>query len=137
MARDLDPAWKALSDPHRRRILDLLRDGPKTTSDLVRPFEISRFAVMKHLRVLEQSGLVVVERRGRERFNHLNPVPIQEIYERWMTPYAAMWAMDLMDLKRTVERREALRKARKDDERAEARARVRDPHRRSDRRRLG
>jgi DNA-binding transcriptional ArsR family regulator len=137
MARDLDPVWKALSDPHRRRILDLLRDGPKTTGDLVRPFEISRFAVMKHLRVLEQSGLVVVERRGRERFNHLNPVPLQAIYERWMTPYAAMWAMDLMDLKRTVERREALGKARKDDERTEAHARVRDPHRRTDRRGLG
>src|SRR5262249_7949108 len=137
MPRDLDPVWKALADPHRRRILDLLRDRPKTTGHLVRPFEISRFAVMKHLRVLEQSGLVVVERRGRERFNHLNPVPLQAIYERWMTPYAAMWAMDLMDLKRTVERREALRKERKHDERSEAHARVRDPHRRTDRRGLG
>jgi DNA-binding transcriptional ArsR family regulator len=137
MARDLDPVWKALADPHRRRILDLLRDGPKTTGDLVRPFDLSRFAVMKHLRVLEQSGLVVVERRGRERWNHLNPVPIQAIYERWMTPYAALWAMDLMDLKRTVERRLSRRKARKDDERPEAGARVRDPHRGEGRGRLG
>jgi len=128
MARDLDPVWKALADPRRRSILDRLRDGPKTTGELVRPFDLSRFAVMKHLRVLERAGLVVVRRRGRERWNYLNPVPIQTIYERWITPYAALWAMDLLELKRTVEGRRAKRKARKDDDRPQAGARVRDPH---------
>jgi DNA-binding transcriptional ArsR family regulator len=114
MARDLDPVWKALSDPSRRRILDLLRDGPRTTRDLSGSFDSSRFAVMKHLRVLERARLVSVRRRGRERWNYLNPIPIQTIYERWMTPYAAMWAGELLDLKRTVERRDEKRKARKD-----------------------
>ncbi len=130
MRRDLDPVWKALADPSRRAILDRLRDGPRTTGELVRPFDLSRFAVMKHLCVLERAGLVVVQRRGRERWNYLNPVPIQAIYERWITPYAALWAMDLLDLKRTVERRRARKKARKDEdgERPEAAARVRDPH---------
>ena len=129
MARDLDPVWRALADPSRRAILDRLRDGPKTTTELARPFDTSRFAVMKHLRVLEGAGLVVMRRRGRERWNYLNPVPIQAIYERWITPYAALWAMDLLDLKRTVERGEARRKARKDGERRpEAGARPRDPH---------
>lgn len=124
MARDLDPVWKALSDPSRRRVLDLLRDGPRTTWNLCGSFESSRFAVMKHLRVLEQAGLVTVRRRGRERWNYLNPIPIQTIYERWITPYAALWAGELLDLKRTVERREEKRKARKDDARGEAGTRV-------------
>jgi DNA-binding transcriptional ArsR family regulator len=83
---------------------------------------------MKHLRVLEGAGLIVVRRRGRERWNYLNPVPIQAIYERWITPFAALWAMDLLDLKRTVERRDARRKARKDGERSETGTRSRDPH---------
>ncbi|HEX2341337.1 MAG TPA: metalloregulator ArsR/SmtB family transcription factor [Vicinamibacterales bacterium] len=124
MARDLDPIWKALADPSRRRILDLLRDGPRTTWDLCASFESSRFAVMKHLRVLEHARLILVRRRGRERWNYLNPIPIQSIYERWLTPYAALWAGELLDLKRTVERREDKQKARKDDARAEARTRL-------------
>ena len=123
MARDLDPIWKALADPSRRRILDLLRDGPRTTWDLSASFASSRFAVMKHLRVLEHARLIIVRRRGRERWNYLNPIPIQAIYERWLTPYAALWAGELLDLKRTVERREEKQKARRDDARAEARTR--------------
>jgi DNA-binding transcriptional ArsR family regulator len=124
MARDLDPIWKALADPSRRRILDLLRDGPRTTWDLCASFESSRFAVMKHLRVLEHARLILVRRRGRERWNYLNPIPIQTIYERWLTPYAALWAGELLDLKHTVERREDRQKARRDDARAEARTRL-------------
>jgi DNA-binding transcriptional ArsR family regulator len=124
MARDLDPIWKALADPSRRRILDLLRDGPRTTWDLCASFESSRFAVMKHLRVLEHARLILVRRRGRERWNYLNPIPIQAIYERWLTPYAALWAGELLDLKHTVERREDKQKARRDDARAEARTRL-------------
>jgi DNA-binding transcriptional ArsR family regulator len=124
MARDLDPIWKALADPSRRRILDLLRDGPRTTWDLCASFESSRFAVMKHLRVLEHARLILVRRRGRERWNYLNPIPIQTIYERWLTPYAALWAGELLDLKHTVERREDKQKARRDDARTEARTRL-------------
>ncbi len=68
--------WSAFADSSRRRMLDLLRAGPMTTNDLCTHFEFTRFAVMKHLKILEQGGLVLVERRGRERLNHLNPVPI-------------------------------------------------------------
>lgn len=100
---DLDTVWKALADPSRRTLLDRLRDGPRTTGALCAAFRSSRFAVMKHLGVLEQAGLVIVRRRGRERWNYLNPMPIQQIYERWITPYAGMWASDLLDLKRTIE----------------------------------
>ena len=94
---DLDPIWKALADPSRRRILDLLRDGPRTTWDLCASFESSRFAVMKHLRVLEHARLILVRRRGRERWN-TSIRSIQSIYERWLTPYAALWAGELLDL---------------------------------------
>jgi DNA-binding transcriptional ArsR family regulator len=124
MTRDLDPVWKALADPSRRRILDLLRDGPRTTCDLCASFESTRFAVMKHLRVLEQAGLVSVRRTGRERWNYLNPIPIQTIYERWLTPYAALWAGELLDLKRSVELKDEKRKGRRDDARPEAGTRV-------------
>ncbi len=103
--RDSGVAWKALADPIRRRILDLLRERPRTTGELAEAFEVTRFAVMKHLGVLEQAGLVVVRRRGRERWNHLNPVPIQRIAERWIRPYEAAFATALVGLKRHVEQR--------------------------------
>lgn len=109
----LDNVWKALADPCRRRLLDLLRQRPKTTGELCEDFNTSRFAVMKHLRVLEEAGLVVVRREGRQRWNYLNPVPIQAIYERWITPYAGLWANELLDLKHTVERDEEVRKGKK------------------------
>lgn len=95
--------WKALADSSRRRILDLLRRGPRTTGDLASAFETSRFAVMKHLAVLEEAGLVLVRRRGRERWNHLNAVPLREAYQRWMQPYAEDAAAALLRLKETVE----------------------------------
>lgn len=100
-----DVVWKALADPTRRRILDLLRERPRTTGELDEAFEVTRFAVMKHLGVLEQAGLVVVRRRGRERWNHLNPVPIQQIAERWIRPYEAVFATSLLGLKRHVEQK--------------------------------
>ncbi|MHB8575275.1 MAG: metalloregulator ArsR/SmtB family transcription factor [Dehalococcoidia bacterium] len=103
---DLTPVWKALADPIRRRLLDLLRDGPKTTGDLCDRFECTRFAIMKHLDVLEAAGLVLVRRRGRERWNYLNAVPVQRIYERWISPYEAHWASSLLRLKRGVEKME-------------------------------
>jgi len=98
-----DLAWKALADPTRRRILDLLRERPRTTGELDEAFETTRFAVMKHLKVLVAAGLVVVERRGRERVNHLNPVPIQRIYRRWIRPFEAERADSLLRLKRRLE----------------------------------
>ena len=103
--RELETVWKALADPTRRRILDALRGEPRTTSQLCLPFELSRFAVMKHLSILEKAGLVVVRRMGRQRWNHLNAVPIQQIYERWVRPYEASWAESLLGLREQIEKR--------------------------------
>jgi len=100
---DRGDVWRALADPTRRRLLDLLRDRPRTTGDLCRRFPVSRFAVMKHLGILERAGLVIIERRGRERWNYLNAVPIRQIYERWISGYAGAWASSLLRLKRRVE----------------------------------
>lgn len=99
--------FKALADPTRRAILDGLKDGPRTTGDLAARFEQSRFGVMKHLGVLEDAGLITVERRGRERLNHLNAVPLHEIVERWLGPYQQLWASSLLALRRHVESDEA------------------------------
>jgi DNA-binding transcriptional ArsR family regulator/uncharacterized protein YndB with AHSA1/START domain len=103
---DLAQVWKALSDPSRRRILDLLRESPRTTGELCDFFSVSRFAIMKHLTILEEAELVLVRRHGRERWNHLNVVPLQQIYERWLRPYEAQWATSLLQLKRKVEQTE-------------------------------
>ena len=104
MNDDLEAVWKALADPTRRKILDLLRDRPRTTNGVAAAFLVSRFAIMKHLRILERSGLVLVVRRGRERWNHLNAVPLRRIYERWISGYAGHWSGSLLRLKRHVER---------------------------------
>lgn len=100
---DLEPVWKALADPTRRRILDLLRDGPRTTGDLCDHFSTSRFAVMKHLGVLESAGLVLVRRKGRERWNYLNAAPVQAIADRWIERYAGHWARSVLDLRQVAE----------------------------------
>ena len=96
--------WKALADPSRRRMLDLLRQQAMTTGSLVEHFEMSRYGVMKHLEVLAEAGLVLVRRQGRERWNHLNAVPIQRIYRRWIEPFAAEPADGLLKLKALAER---------------------------------
>ena len=103
MKDELELVFKALADGTRRRILDLLSEKPRTTGQLCAVFPVSRYAVMKHLSVLEKAGLVLVRRRGRERFNYLNAVPLQRLYERWMRPYEAHWARSLLSLKRNVE----------------------------------
>jgi len=95
--------WTALADPTRRAILDLLRGGPKTSGQLTDNFPTSRFAVRKHLNVLEAAHLVVVRRHGRERWNYLNATPIQTVYERWVTPYQQLWAGKLTNFKRQLE----------------------------------
>lgn len=107
---ETDLVWRALSNATRRRILDLLGDGPMTTGDVAERFEhLSRFAVMQHLRVLEEADLVVPVRDGRKRYNYLNPVPIQRIYDRWVSRYMQPWTDALTSLKDELEdrRREA------------------------------
>jgi DNA-binding transcriptional ArsR family regulator/uncharacterized protein YndB with AHSA1/START domain len=107
MADDTAAVWKALADPTRRAILDLLHDRARTTGELSDAFpSMTRFAVMKHLGILEQAGLVVVRRRGRERWNHLNGVPLRAAYERWMRTYADRWATSLLRLRDAAEQRE-------------------------------
>ena len=95
--------WKALADPSRRQILDLLREQPRTTGELNEHFEFSRYAVMKHLSVLEKAQLIIIKRVGRNRWNHLNAVPIRHIYERWVSEYEAHWASSMLHLKQVAE----------------------------------
>lgn len=100
-----DAVWLALNDASRRRILDLLRKRPMTTGELCEYFDFSRFAVMKHLKVLVDAALVLVERQGRERINHLNPLPLQAIYRRWIRPFEKLPADRMLHIKALVERR--------------------------------
>jgi DNA-binding transcriptional ArsR family regulator len=103
-AGKLDAVWKALSDPTRRAILDRLRDGPRTTTELVLQFpHLSRFGVMKHLDVLREAALVSTRDEGRQRVNSLNATPIRQIYERWVGPFQEYWTSHLLDLKSAVE----------------------------------
>jgi len=104
MAQDLDPIWKALSDSTRRDILDLLRDGPLTTTDIVNACtHLSRFGVMKHLEVLREAKLVVTRADGRKRINALNAAPIRDILERWIGKYEAYWANTLLRVRDDAE----------------------------------
>ncbi len=78
-----DQVWQAVANPSRRRLIELLRDGPRTTGELCGAFRTTRFATMKHLGVLERAGIVTVRRQGRERWNILNPEPLHEVEGRW------------------------------------------------------
>ena|SRR6266446_4893164 len=105
-AHDLDRVWKALSDPTRRRILDLLRPMPRTTTDIVEQVPgLSRYGVMKHLAVLRKAGLVQSREEGRTMINSLNVIPIRMIYERWVSDYQDLWARRMSALKRSIEER--------------------------------
>lgn len=96
--------FRALAAPVRRQILDRLKDTPRTTGDLCTVFpDLDRCTVMQHLRVLEEADLVIAVRRGRERWNHLNPLPIRDIHERWIGAYAAFAVDKLAALKRELE----------------------------------
>ena len=100
-----DAVFKALANPLRRRICDELKLRPLTTKQLCASFaEIDRCTVMLHLNVLEGAGLVVPVRKGRERFNYLDAMPIQAIHERWIGPYAALAAGQLGRLKQELEK---------------------------------
>ena len=99
-----DRIFKALGHRVRRQILDLLKAGPRTTGALCEQLPgLDRCTVMQHLGVLEEAGLLVAERRGRERWNHLDALPIHAIHERWIGPYAAYASSMLSRLKRQVE----------------------------------
>jgi DNA-binding transcriptional ArsR family regulator len=102
---DDDRVFKALADATRRSLLDRLfeRDG-RTLTDLESDLEMTRFGVMKHLKVLEEAGLVVTRRSGREKLHFLNPVPIRLIHDRWIDKYTAHRASMLSDLKRSLEK---------------------------------
>jgi len=101
---DDDAVFKALADPTRRHLLDRLfeRDG-RTLTDLESELEMTRFGVMKHLRVLEDAGLVVRRKSGRESLHFLNPVPIRLIHDRWIDKYGAHRVSALADLKNRLE----------------------------------
>ena len=110
---DLDHVWRALANPYRRRILDLLRQRPQTTGELADALNENRFLVMQHLGLLRESDLVTVEVDGRRRINYLNPVPIQQIYERWVGKYQGDWASALVGLKRSVEKKSEAKRERR------------------------
>jgi len=100
----MDEVFRALADPTRRQLLDeLLADDGQSLSALERRLPMSRFGVMKHLRVLEEAGLVTTKRRGREKLHFLNPVPIRLIHDRWVSKYAEPWAATLSGLKKHLE----------------------------------
>jgi DNA-binding transcriptional ArsR family regulator len=103
---DDDRVFKALADPSRRLLLDRLfqRDG-RTLTELESQLEMTRFGVMKHLRVVEEAGLVVSRRRGREKLHYLNPIPIRQIHDRWIDKYTVHRASMLAELKEELEAR--------------------------------
>lgn len=105
MTDDLEPVWKALADPTRRRVLDLLREGPRILRELSEEFEteMTRYGVMKHLRVLREAGLVSVRKVGRRSYHFLNPVPIRQIHDRWINRYTEPWAEAMVTLKTQLE----------------------------------
>ncbi len=104
---DDDLVFKALADPTRRFLLDQLfaRDG-RTLTELESEVDMSRFGVMKHLKLLEEAGLVVTRKEGREKLHFLNPVPIRQIHDRWIDKYTERNVTALLDLKARLETEE-------------------------------
>jgi uncharacterized protein YndB with AHSA1/START domain len=101
----MDEVFKALADPTRRSLLDeLFREDGQTLSQLESRFSMTRFGVMKHLKALEDAGLVVTKRRGREKLHFLNPVPIRLVHDRWVSKYAEPWVATLSGLKHELEK---------------------------------
>jgi DNA-binding transcriptional ArsR family regulator len=101
-----DLIFKALADSRRRELLDLLRDEPRTTTDLCASFDsLDRCTVMQHLGVLEKAGLIFVKKKGKFRWNYLNVVPIRDIYDRWINQYASPSVELLARLKKDLEKK--------------------------------
>ena len=102
--RAMDAVFRALADPTRRSLLDeLFREDGQSLTSLEARFSMTRFGVMKHLRLLEEAGLVVTRRRGREKLHYLNPVPIRLVHDRWVSKYAEPWAAALSGLRSILE----------------------------------
>ena len=102
--RPVDKVFKALADPTRRGLLDeLFKQDGQTLTALEERVDMTRFGVMKHLRVLEDAGLVVTRRQGREKLHYLNTVPIRLVHDRWVSKYAEPWAVTLSQLKTQLE----------------------------------
>jgi uncharacterized protein YndB with AHSA1/START domain len=102
----MDRVFRAMADPTRRRLLDaLFKEDGQTLGELEGRFRMTRFGVMKHLRQLEEAGLVVTKRRGREKLHFLNPVPIRLVHDRWVSKYAEPWTSALSGLKAKLEAR--------------------------------
>src|SRR6476620_12216868 len=100
----MDAVFRALADPTRRRLLDqLYKEDGQSLSELEHRLPMTRFGVMKHLRVLEEAGLVVTKKRGREKLHFLNAVPIRLVHDRWVSKYAEPWAAALSGLKHQLE----------------------------------
>src|SRR5579872_3859042 len=100
----VEDVFKAIADPVRRTLLDrLFRHNALTLSDLCDGLAMTRFGVMKHLRILEAAGLVTTRKVGREKLHYLNPVPIRLIHDRWVSKYAEPWAAALSDIKHRLE----------------------------------
>ena len=100
----MDAVFKALADPTRRSLLDeLFREDGQTLSALEDRLPMTRFGVMKHLRLLEEAGLVVTQRRGREKLHFLNPIPIRQLHDRWIDKYTERNVTALLDLKTSLE----------------------------------
>jgi DNA-binding transcriptional ArsR family regulator len=107
----VDEVFKALADPTRRALLDeLFREDGQTLGALEARFAMTRFGVMKHLKVLEEAGLVVARKQGREKAHFLNPVPIRLVHDRWVSKYAEPWVSGLSDLKRDLEMEQTMEK---------------------------
>lgn len=100
----MDVIFQALGSATRRRILDIIKNAPGcNVNDVCAHFDMSRIAVMKHLRLLETADLIVAEKKGRDRRMYFNAVPIQMIYDRWTTEYSSLWASRLTEIKYKVE----------------------------------
>src|SRR6476661_8803202 len=105
MVSGMDAVFRALADPTRRSLLDeLFREDGQTLSALEERFAMTRFGVMKHLKQLEEAGLVVAQKRGREKLHFLNPVPIRLLHDRWISKYSEPWVAGLASLKTELER---------------------------------
>ncbi|MHA7873046.1 MAG: ArsR/SmtB family transcription factor [Hyphococcus sp.] len=104
----MDAVFQALAHESRRRMLDIVKDEPGVSvGALASSFDVSRIAVMKHITVLEEAGLVISEKDGRVRKLYFNAAPIQMIYDRWTTEYSAYWAGQLTRIKYLAEARSA------------------------------
>jgi DNA-binding transcriptional ArsR family regulator len=100
----MDAVFKALADPTRRQLLDeLYQEDGQTLTELEGRLPMTRFGVMKHLKVLEEAHLITTRKRGREKLHFLNPVPIRLVHDRWVSKYAEPWAATLSGLKRRLE----------------------------------